>query len=150
MATYNDIPGPALSLHQPRRRRLLGRRRSRLCLALHQGVPQFVGRLAAAIRAACTNAPRVSMAVLCAFESAISLSRRRQGGSLELHRRRHGFLWPTAPHFLRVLRARHSQLLLSGHELRMKGGLPALVPIMRIIAPCREVHGDPVTSGSVE
>ncbi|CAD6228634.1 unnamed protein product [Miscanthus lutarioriparius] len=44
MATYNDIPGPALSLHQPRRRRLRGRRRLRLCLALHQGVPQFAQR----------------------------------------------------------------------------------------------------------
>jgi hypothetical protein len=46
MAMHNDIPGPALSLHQPRRRRLLGRRRLRLCLALalHPRVPQLAQR----------------------------------------------------------------------------------------------------------
>jgi hypothetical protein len=102
MAMYKDIPGPALSLHQPRRRRLLGRRRLLLCLALalHPRVPQFAQRWTPRGRHPC-----------CLHERAST-----------------------------------------DREVRMKAGLPALVPsgVLSIITPMPSGSWDPASGGSVE
>ena len=122
------------------------------------------GRLAAAVRAVCTNTPRVSgsfgaaMAVICALESAVSLARQREDhwnsilagtasyGLLSVRRGASAaalsalygatFFTGLAGAYL-AAESWHGRLLASGREWRIKDGLPALVPIRRIsIPPC--------------
>ena len=136
------------------------------------------GRLAAAVRAVCTNTPRVSgsfgaaMAVICALESAVSLARQREDhwnsilagtasyGLLNVHRGASAaalsalfgatFFTGLAGAYL-AAESWHGRLIVSGREWRMKDGLPALVPIRRISIPAAAtavVHEDPATASA--